>query len=280
MFVPGFVLGLNYRMTKNWDLGAWYRWSDAVSARTELELTSLYWINAGTKNENPCPGDEPDCNKTIREDAGSLEFDIPMEAKIGVRYHHPLEQVTDRPSWSTREDRGYVRDPLSQDRFDVEVDLTWAHNSSIDNIEIRFEEGIDVAGTPGTVPVNADVPHNWKDVLGVRVGSEVTVLPNLLGVRGGGFFESKGQDDEFLNLDFHMGWKLGLSLGGVVRLGPVDIDLAYQHVFFGTLDNEGDGAVKGLSGDATTGFRTQQVVNGGSFDSSLNEIALGAKVRF
>jgi hypothetical protein len=137
-----------------------------------------------------------------------------------------------------------------------------------------------VKGTPGEVPQNGDIPHAWRDVLGVRLGSDVTIVPNFVGARAGGFFESKGQDDAYLNVDFHMGWKAGLSAGGVVRLGPVDVDVAYAHVFYGTLDNGGKGAVKALSGDATTGYRSQQAINGGRLTQSLDEVALGGTVRF
>jgi long-chain fatty acid transport protein len=279
-FVPGFVIGANWRVSKRFDLGAWYRFSDAIRARTDLELESQYWLAGGTRNEDPCASDEPDCNVTRREDAGSFKLPIPMEAKIGVRYHHPMSKAIDaRPDWA--KDRGrFVRDGLSQDWFDVELDLTWAHNSMVDVVELRFDEGIPVNGTPGFVPTNGDIPHQWRDVLGVRLGSDLTVLPGIFGLRAGGFFESKMQDDAFLNLDFHGGWKLGLSGGATVRVGPVDISAAYQHVFFGTLDNGGQGAIRALSGDASSDFRSQQIVNGGSFTQSNNEVALGATLRY
>jgi long-subunit fatty acid transport protein len=278
LFVPGFVLGASWRASKYFDLGASYRFSDKISSRTRLELTSQYWLAGGARNEEPCPADDPECNVTVDEDAGSLEFSIPMDAQLGARFHLPLEDASDRPDWA--KGSGYVRDPLSQDLFDVELDLTWANNSAVDNILLRFDPGIAVKGTPGEVPQNGDIPHEWDDVLGVRLGSDVTVLPNLLGLRAGGFFESKGQDDAYLNLDFHMGWKAGVSAGGVVRLGPVDLDVAYAHVFYGTLDNGGNGAVRALSGDATTDYRSQQAINGGRFSQSLDEVALGGTLRF
>ena len=285
-FIPGFVVGVNWRASKRFDFGAWYKFSDAIRARTKLTLESNYWLAGGTQNENPCTPADPDCNKTVDDDAGSLEFNIPMEAKIGGRYHHPLPgdaagspfDGRRYPEWAKRE--GYVRDPLSEDRFDVEADFTWANNSAVDVIAIQFDPGIKVKGTPGEVPVNGDIAHRWKDVLGVRVGGEVTILPNFLAARLGGFFEGKGQRDEDLTLDFHMGYKAGLSLGGTVRLGPVDMHLAYGHVFYGTLDNLGQGTQRALSGDATTNYRSQQIVNGGSFSSSLDEVALGATLRF
>jgi len=285
-FIPGLVAGVSWRANKRFDFGAWYKFSDAIRARTKLTLESNYWLAGGTKNENPCTPADPDCNKTVDEDAGSLTFNIPMEAKIGGRYHHPLSgdvagsPIDGRryPAWATRD--GYVRDPLSEDLFDIEVDMTWANNSAVDVIEIRFDPGILVKGTPGEVPVKGDIAHHWKDVLGIRFGGDVTIMPNFLAARLGGFFEAKGQRDEDLNLDFHMGYKAGLSLGGTVRLGPVDMHLAYGHTFYGTLDNLGQGTQRALSGDATSNFKSQQIVNGGSFTSSLDEVALGATLRF
>jgi long-chain fatty acid transport protein len=277
-FVPGFVLSTAWRMNKYLDMGAWYHWSDSISAKTKLDLTSLYWATGGGKSDKPCPDGDPECNHTVAEDAGTIDFAIPMEAKLGVRFHLPLTTVEAWPAWAERE--GYVRDPLSQDRFDVEVDLTWANNSALDAIHIRNKPGIAVKGTPGTIPENGDIPHEWSDVLGIRVGSDVTVLPNVLSLRAGTFFESKGQRDELLNLDFDLGWKAGVSGGGTVRLWPVDISLAFQHVFYGTMDNGGKGVIRALSGDATGGYRSLQTVNGGKLEASLNEVALGATLRF
>jgi long-chain fatty acid transport protein len=201
-----------------------------------------------------------------------------MEAKLGVRLRYPLGEDTVQPAWIYKP--GFVRDPLTQERFDFEVDLTWANNSAVQDIELTFDSDIAVKGTPSFVPVNGNIPHDWRDVLGVRWGGDVTILPNLFALRAGGFFESKGQRDELLNLDFHMGWKAGVSGGATVRVWHVDIHAAYQHVFYGTLDNEGDGELRALSGDATTSYRSRQGVNGGKFEQSLNEIGLGATLRF
>ncbi len=291
-FIPGLVVGVNWKATDRWDLGAWYHLSDGLKANIDLDLTSQNWLQSGAANPKPCTGNDPKCNITNAVNAGTLKFNIPMEAKLGVRYHHPLANA-DRPAptkWA--KDKPLIRDSLSQDRFDIAADFTWANNSAVDAIELRFgseacrndpkcsDSGIPVRGTPGKVPVNGDVPHHWRDVLGVRIGGDVTVLPNRLALRAGGFFESKGVDDANLNIDFHMGYKVGVGGGGTVRVGPVDIHLAYQHVFWGTLDNKGNGSIKTLSGDATSGYRSLQAVNGGSFTSSLNELALGGAVRF
>jgi long-chain fatty acid transport protein len=290
LFVPGFVVGMQWHATPRVDLAAWYRWSDKIDGTSDLELTSQTYLQGGAPNEDPCKGKEANCNVTEAPEAGSFKLAIPMEAKIGVRYHHPLSTPGETPKW--KKNRPLVHDSLSEDRFDIETDLSWSHDSAVDAIEIRFgsdacrdnpkcvDSGIPVKGTPGQVPVNGDIPHEWNDVLGVRLGGDVTILPNRLALRGGAFFESKGQPDEYLNLDFHRGWKVGLSLGGTVRVGPADLSLAYGHVFFGTLDNEGKGAIHALSGDATTKYRSQQAVNGGSLGASINDVAAAANFRF
>ncbi|UQA61593.1 OmpP1/FadL family transporter [Polyangium aurulentum] len=279
-FIPGVVVGLHASPIKRLDLAAWFKWQDAVRTRTSLRLESAYWKAGGQKNDNPCPNLPADCNITENEDAGTLKFQIPMEARVGVRYHHPRRAGSLVPKTGPR-----VRDSIAEDLFDVELNFTWAHNSDVDNLEVRFDPGTRVnvpGGSPAEVPPNADIPHNWKDVLGVRLGGDFVVIPGFIALRAGGFFETNGQDPAYLNPDFHLGYRIGVGGGATVRIGPVDVSLAYQHTFYETLDNGGDGRVKALSGDATPGldFRSRQAINGGRLESSLNEIALGGTFRF
>lgn len=287
MFIPGFVLGGLWSPTDRLDVAAWVKWLDALKSKGDLKAESLYWADTGGKNPDPCGladqdpvNDQPaGCNLTDEKEAGDLTFRLPMEAKLGVRYHHPRQDPGERPAWARKEDKP-VRDPLSEDLFDVELDFTWAHNSVVDNLELRFKPGVAIKGTPGYAPENADVAHEWRDVFGVRLGGDFVVLPGRLAVRAGAFYESKGQDDKYLNVDFHLGHRIGVAGGATVRLGPVDLAAAYQHTFFGTLDNGGQGLLKAISGDRASGFRSQQAVNGGKLESSLNEFGLSGTLRF
>ncbi|HVK66731.1 MAG TPA: hypothetical protein VM694_19740 [Polyangium sp.] len=274
-FVPGVVVGVLASPHKRLDLGAWFKWQDAISTRTSVKLESLYWRAGGQKNDKPCPTGPANCNITEDKDAGTLKFRIPLEARLGFRYHHPLRAGSLVPKTGAK-----VRDPLAEDLFDLEVDFTYAHNSVVDNLEVRFDPGIRVNGTPGEIPTNADIPHKWKNVFGVRFGGDFVVIPGFIAIRAGGFFETNGQDPAYLNPDFHLGSRVGVGGGGSVRLGPVDVSVAYQHTFFEPLDNGGRGEVYGLSGDATTNYRSPHNVNGGRLESSLNEVALGATYRF
>ena len=294
VFVPGFVIGALYSPIKNLDVAGWFRWSDAVDTDASVNVTANYWDATGKKNADPCSGQPAGCNITPGEkegdpgyNAGHIKLAIPMEAKLGVRFHYPRQDPGPKPSWATGTKK--VRDPMSEDLFDVEADFTYANNAAVKNIEVRFKPGIAIAGTGGgTLPENADIAHNWKDVFGARIGGEAVVLPSRLAARAGFFYESKGQDDKYLNIDFHMGEKIGLSGGASVRLGPVDIVVSYQHTWIGTMDNQGKGGLYGLSGDALTAekpgpagaYRTYQPINGGKLTSDLNEVGLGATMRF
>lgn len=288
LFIPGFVLSALWSPSPSLDLAAWFKWTDSVSANsTDLLLTTFYWNTNGTVKTDTCKDKASKCNIVDAKGVGSLKFSIPMEAKLAVRYHMERPGAARPALTPDGKPARRVRDSLREDLFDLELDFTWANNSSVDNFEVRFPTGakrITVKDTDGmvigSVPENADVPHKWKDVMGVRLGGDVTILPSRLALRAGGFFESKGQDDKYLGLDFDVAQKIGVSGGATVRVGPVDVSASYQHTFFGTLDNGGKGAVHALSGQEEAKFRSQQAINGGVLKASLNEAGLSGTVRF
>lgn len=297
LFVPGVVIGGLYSPHRLIDVAGWFRWSDAVDTDANVTTTAKYWSAGGTKDteSNRCAdATNPECTVTAGEkegdpgyQAGHIKLPIPLEAKLGVRFHYPRSTPGERPVWAQGSKK--VRDPMSEDLFDIEANFTYANNSAVKNLEVRFKPGITINGTGGgTLPENADIPHNWKDVFGARLGGEAVILPSRLAARAGFFYESKGQSDGYLNIDFHNSEKVGLSAGATVRVWRLDVNVAYQHTFFGTLDNGGEGKLYGLSGDGVTAespgeggpYRTRQAVNGGKLESELNEVALGITARF
>ncbi len=277
LFIPGVVLGALWHASPEVDVAGSFKWQDAIRTSSDLTIQGQYFAADGKKNANLDPAFYTD-----KPGAGTVHMAIPMEAKIGGRYHARRAEPVNRPVWAGDSTSAKpVRDPLSEDVFDVEMNVTWAKNSAVDVLELRFQEGIAVKGTPSFVPVNGDIPHQWKDVFGVRLGGEYVALPGRLAVRAGGYFETKGQDAAYLNPDFQVSQKIGIAGGATVRLGSVDVSAAYQHTIFGDLDNGGQGAIHALSGDATTGnYRSLQVVNGGKLTTSLDEVALGGTIHF
>lgn len=285
-FMPGFVLSALWMPSKNLDLSAWFRWQDSFKTETaDVTLESNYWTAAGTK--------APKNDVTNHVDKGTLKLNLPMEAKLGLRFHMDRKDGGPRPGWATKHPGRRTRDPMSEELFDVELDFTWANNSAIDQLYLSFQPGLKVNlgnNVSAPLPTNANIPHYFKDVVGVRLGGDVNVLPNRLALRVGGFVESKGQSDEFLGLDFDAAEKYGLGGGATLRLGPVDVTASFQHTFYGLLDNKGVGAVHALSGDEAscavlknegkTCNRSVQAINGGKLAQSLNEIGVGATMRW
>lgn len=316
-FIPGVILSALWMPTPRLDVAAWFKWQDALKASADVTLTSGYWASSGKPAGNivPCGANAAQmmypCNQISYQGAGQLNVQIPMEAKLGIRYHHPRVNPS-QPTWASVQGRK-VRDPMSQDVFDVEVDFTYANNSALQDLGLTF--GPPVAGQTytnycvastgtcvGHVPVNGSIPHHWKDVVGVRVGADYVALPDRLSVRAGGFYETKGVDDAYLNLDFDEAEKIGLSAGLTVRVSRFDISAGYAHTFYGTLNNNGKGSVYALSGDSTGAnatpttctpggntsptppvagcYRSYQNVNGGILTSQLNEFGLAGTVHF
>jgi long-chain fatty acid transport protein len=292
MFVPGIVLSALWMPSKNLDLSAWFKAQDSFHTDTaDVHIEASYWLPSGSRNLKAGLPQDAANGFTDHIGKGSLKLNMPMEAKLGLRFHQNRENSS-RPSWATKHEGRRTRDPLSEELFDLEVNFTWANDSSIDALHLAFQPGLAVnlgGGGTAPLPTNADIPHNFKDVIGVRLGGDFNVLPNRLALRAGGFFETKGQDDAYLGLDFDNAQKGGLGAGATLRLGPVDVSASFLHTWFGTLDNKGVGAVHALSGDASgckvvdpanPCSRSVQAINGGVLKQSLNEVNLGGTVRF
>lgn len=291
LFVPGAILGALWEPLPNIDVGAWFRWSDAIKANGEAHIAGPYYDKSGETAdpsgycETPTAKGPNNCTDTPKGET-KLRINQPIEAKLGVRYHHPREEAAAEKTGRR------VRDPLAEDLFDIEVDFTYARNSVVENLEIRFPGGIQIPWLAGAdVPVNADVSHHFKDVYGIRLGGDYVVLPSKLAVRAGGFLETRGQDPAYANIDFVPAQRFGLTAGATLRLGPVDAMIAGGHVFGSKLDNHGDGDLPALAGTPTseytspktgktTLYRTPFAVNDGWVQQAVTVVQVGATYRF
>lgn len=311
LFIPGFTFGALWSASDMLDVAAWYKWSAPIDAKGDVTTYANYFspavANGDTSKVKVGDSSVPNCGDPTKTsnpcgngNNGELKVPIPMEAKLGVRFHKPRPGV---------EQKKHVRDPLSQDLYDVELNLTWANNSAFDAVQLRFPGNPDgtgvipVYGTPGTVPPNADVPHNFKDVLGVRLGGDYNIIPDQLAVRGGVFFESRGQSNTYQNIDIMGSEKYGFGLGGTYRLrmgaekkSALEFHLGYGHVFYASETNnqvtgQGIPALVGtacVTGNPTNGvcpngnqaYRTNWPINLGTITSSVNVINVGATYRF
>ncbi|MFO0659855.1 MAG: outer membrane protein transport protein [Polyangiaceae bacterium] len=269
LFVPGFTLSTMYTVGNNIDLAAWFHWSDAIHAKGEADIEAFTYDSRGNLSAAP--------NKT-KTPTGKTDVDVPqpLEARIGGRFYMPRAGVA--PSVN--------KDPLHDEQFDIEFDLEYSHDAAFDNLGIRFN-GAPTQVTPagaasplGEVPPNADVPQNWKDSYGFRLGGDYNILPDRLAVRAGSWFQSSAVDPRYVHVDFVPAQRLALTVGATVRVSIVDIQVGYGHVFFRSIDNHGNGWLKGLSASKADGYRTDYAVNGGKLTASTNVASLGFVGRF
>ncbi|MFI5301263.1 MAG: OmpP1/FadL family transporter, partial [Polyangiales bacterium] len=302
-FTPAFVVGALISPARFFDFGVSFRWSgDIDTTNTTVQVTGPYPGNSARAAYCPAPTTYPTTgytdpcalapNNQVPANASTAHFVIaqPWDLKMGFRYHQPRTGAVS----ST----GSARDPMSMDVFDVELDVTYSHNSSLDKIGIAFPAGMGVnfgsSIGASNIPTDASVPHQWQDVWGFRLGGEYVLLPNQLAVRAGGYFQTTGIDAGYLGIDFSPTQQFGLYAGTTYRTRNFDLSLGLGHVFYKSLDNGGNGNVYGLLADPTapdaTVCKTSGVPptvgrmcgpqNGGSLTQSLNILSLGVTKHF
>ncbi|MBX3207934.1 MAG: outer membrane protein transport protein [Labilithrix sp.] len=323
-FIPRVTGGALWSVTPEIDFAGWYQWTDAINATGDVGTATSFYTAANARGDDSrvgygdtifsdCgtgrPQDEGKCGKG---DNAKVKFVIPMEAKVGFRYHRPRVSLEEAQTQASP-GKSFRRDPLANDLFDFEVDLTWANNSAINALEVRFPSDpsgsgrLPVSGINSEVPPNADQPRQYRDVFGIRVGGDYNVLPDRLAVRAGAYIETNAGREQFQHVDFAASQRIGFALGGTyrIRLGKdaartdaIEIMAGYGHTFFADQTRtdrsaSGIGAVAGAPcpGDATvTGpnrcsdgtqrYRTSWPVNLGTITNALNVINVGVAYRF
>jgi long-chain fatty acid transport protein len=296
LFIPGLTSGVIWSPTDQIDLAGWYKVIGDIKAKGDI--TTTYGKTGATSSTKTADGD---CNEgaayagVCGANKVTTTIPIPMEAKIGFRFHQPRAGA----------EMAHVRDPMAQDIFDLEADLTWAHDSQFQNIAIAIPPGIPVAGTPGVLPTDASVPHNLKDVYGARFGGDYNVLPDRLALRAGINFETAAESAEYQNIDFAGQQRIGFAGGATYRvhLGrqskALEFSVGLGHTIIAsstyTSNSTSGGGVHGLAGtpcipgSTQTGstcsngsetFRTAWPVNLGTITNAFTQINLGASYRF
>jgi hypothetical protein len=322
LFVPGVIASLHWSVTPTLDVAAWGRWIDDVHT-TQGELT----LTSDSYNSRTLPGApqysqlQPICrqadpqacpratavpnafgNDTFKE----FRFPIPPEVRIGVRFHLPRSNGA--PANTAKGpaiglgSAGESRDPLHDDLFDVELNGSYTANSRANTIEVRFADNGNGGGSRtispvGYVPPNADRWNGYIDSYGVRLGGQVNVIQDKLGLRAGTWVETRSQDPAWLQIGVVGGMRGGFGGGIVVRQDFIDISLGYQHQWSNILDNGGHGAMRttitssdanpnlnnepaGVTAANRTQYRTFHTVNDGRLSQVADVFSLGGTIHF
>lgn len=313
LFVPGGTFGAIWSPSDWVDLAGWLKVSKSIDAKGDIKTSvNAFQPNVLSGARQPIEGNTglPNCGTSgqapdCKPDAAHVTVPIPMELKVGVRVHKPL----------ARQRGTHVRDPMSQDKWDLEVNFTFAKNSDFQTLGVRLPpyDNVDSNGTlpvnglPGSpLPSNNDVPHRYQDVFGVRVGGDYNLVPDKLAVRAGVFVESRAQDPRYQNIDFVGAARFGFSLGGTYRLRlskdpkstrALELSLGLMHMFAFDRTFTGPGGLPALEGtpcnagssgppgsglcqDGTPRYRSSWAINLGTIASALTALNFGASYRF
>jgi long-chain fatty acid transport protein len=311
-FIPGFTLGAIYSATDDIDIAAWYKWSDSIKASGDLQTTYAYDSTAPGVKTPTSIGDTSKANcgitggMNICGSGNNLHINVPepMELKLGFRYHKRRNDVPYNE---------HVRDPMAQDVFDVEADLTWANNSTFNQLGVSLPGNANTGAgiipinglqaiTGGNAPANDNIPHGFKDVYGIRLGGDINVLPDQWAVRAGGFFQSKGQDPTYQDVDFAGTMNGGFTFGTTYRIhlskekaNALEVSLGYEHIFYVRSINDGPNGLDAIAGTACASpqtfvglkcsgggqtYRSPWPINLGIISNSINVLNVGLGYKF
>jgi long-subunit fatty acid transport protein len=137
----------------------------------------------------------------------NITLPLPLSARVGARY---------RGLAGTRE------------IFDIELDAEYETWSRVNDFTLETH-GLVADFQGGTADLNTiRIAKHWRNTLAVKLGGDVEVIPDRLAVRGGAFYETAVAEAAYSNVDFAGGPMMGGSLGGSLRVGRLEIALAYQ----------------------------------------------------
>lgn len=137
----------------------------------------------------------------------TLTMPLPMLFRAGARYRH-----------------------LSGDRevFDVELDVEYETWSRVNQFKIETN-GLRAVSQSETIDLGTiNIDKHWRDTVAVRLGGDLAVVPGVLTVRGGAYYESAVADPAYANVDFPSGAQVGGALGASVFFGRLQLALAYH----------------------------------------------------
>ncbi|MEM9193269.1 MAG: hypothetical protein AAGF12_29105 [Myxococcota bacterium] len=286
-FVPGFTASVNVTPHPNLNIMAGIRWYDSVRGSGE---TTTGWGQFGIGQ----PGVTGQPSSALNEDVFDTELEAPLATQLsfGIRYGHRIRRAPDATEEELSQE---IRDPMSDELFDVEFDLVWEFNSAVDEFRITLPEGsetdlrfVDTNGIESSMvlplPTTIRLPHNWKNQVSLRLGGDWNIIPGTLAARAGLSYETNGVNDAFAGLDFIPGERLGMHLGATVRLGRFDLSIAYAHIFQRDIVVTADEAelVQIVAAADNPGVDTpaNDTINEGTTRVNFDVLSLGATYHF
>ena len=296
-FVPAGVLSVHLTPIDNLDIMISGRISDSiggvVNATGDINVTTGVYGTGAANSYVPT-------NSTVR--GATLQAGQPFQFTLGARYADRI-----RP----RGEEGHHRnDSLHDENWDLELNVVYEQLSQVQDFVVGSPAGSSATlqqGGSGTLPAAVEVPlpnpiplpHGWSDLLTMRLGGDVNVIPDQLAVRAGVSFELPvdSRYRRYLSNDFIGGWRFGAHVGGTLRVDSFDISLAYGFFLGETVSTTGTANLRqvnalGTMGQCATpsagpvaqsgcypqGFGA--IINSGTFSQMFHAVSLGASYHF
>lgn len=212
-----------------------------------------------------------------------IGLDVPQNARLafGLRYASRLDSPADG-----------IGDRLSTERFDVELDVVVTLNKGVDQFEIDLpDDAMLVVESPVPLlladievqlPDAINLAHRWRTQVAISIGSDVSVIPGVLALRGGLRYETSGVTHGYEQLDFTPFRNVSAHLGATVRIAKrVDVSLALGHMFVPDVNVAPDEARirRIVGGDADPNSPADaSFANAGRYRTSATMLVLGAGV--
>ncbi len=263
-FTPAAIASVAVRPMDGLDLMLGFRYVDDVRARGTLTIGAHDFDEAANRNASTVV----DGVRLVAQQTAALTF--------GARYGHP------RGTAPAQAAGGAVADRMTTELFDVELNAVYEFNNRVTDYVVSLPPAA-VADVPASGLTTAPLPntirlaHNWLNQLSLRLGGDYNVLPGKLALRVGAAYETSGVDPRFVQLDFLPGERISVHGGATLRLGQLDLSLAYLHIFQADITSTAT-ATEGL---AQVGLEGEgAIINQGTFSARFDVVSLGATYRF
>ncbi|MCU0663785.1 MAG: outer membrane protein transport protein [Myxococcota bacterium] len=250
-FIPTAVFGVMSNPFDFLEVGASLKLPAKVEAEGTLKLT-------------PPTDDFPEAALLPGMNKLTLAQQFPLVLRVGARYIHP--------------------------RFDVELDIVWENWSSLKGFDVDNTATVHLDDDHGDIDLpDTSIPKNFRDTVSVRLGGDVEVLPEVLALRLGAYYQTSAypKNNDTFSVDFPYGQQIGLG-GGLTwhAVSWLDVVAGYMHVFQpdvvvkeGKVQQMGppvQDVKDGVAGD----FNIGSVVNNGKYELSLNVVGLTLEGHF
>jgi long-chain fatty acid transport protein len=228
-FVPSVTLAAYANPGPHWRFGATFNWSEGIDGSGDLTFTTNYYHAGGVDDEFVAFQNAPVKVKRVK-------VPVPWTATLGARYSQPRPGAADSG------------DPFTRELWDVELDASLVGSGHVGpNVaEVASDFALEFRRANGDPQQSLDVKRSdlsqlrvdrhGLDVLILRLGGSWNVLPGLLQASAGTFFQSRGVEADYASVDNYGLARVGFGLGAKARLGPVEVMVAYSHVFQETLE--------------------------------------------